>query len=152
MIWDPFEEMRRMHEEMDRLFSRTFRTAKLLPGKEGKELVKYSGFRMPVADVKETDNSVLTTFEIPGADKKDIDLNITENIIEVKVEKKSEKEVKEKGSYSYEARASQFYRALPLPAAVEADKAEATYKDGILKVEIPKIKKIEAKKKRIEIK
>src|SRR3989344_9393088 len=115
MIWDPFEEIRRMHEEMDRVFSRMFRSSKLLPGKEGKELAKYSDFRMPVADVKETQSSVLAVFEIPGTQKEDIELNITKNMIEVKAQKKHEREVKEKGRYSYEARTSQFYRALPLP-------------------------------------
>lgn len=155
MVWDPFDEVSRMHEEMDRIFSRIFRSSRPLleMGKEkSKDLAKYWDFRMPVADIKETENSVIASFEIPGADKNNIDLNVTENKIEVKVEKKAEREVKKKGFYSYEAKAHQFYRALPLPTEVIPDKAEATYKDGILKVEIPKVKKIEHKKKKIEVK
>jgi HSP20 family protein len=152
MVWDPFEEIRRMHEEMDRIFSRAFGSTKLLPHASGKELKKYEGFRMPLADIRETKNSVIAILEIPGVNKKDIDLNVTENAVEVKVQSKAEKEVKGKGSYSYEARSHQFYRALPLPAEVKADEAEATYKDGVLRVEMPKVKKLEAKKKKIEVK
>jgi HSP20 family protein len=151
---DPFDELARMHEEIDRLFSRFFRTSKPLLGfgREGRELAKYESFRAPLADIRETENFVIATFELPGADKNDIELNVDENRIEVKVEKKAEKEVKKKGAYSYEARSHQYYRALPLPAEVESEKIEAVYKDGILKVEIPKVKKVKEKKKRIEIK
>ncbi|MBW2976342.1 Hsp20/alpha crystallin family protein [Candidatus Woesearchaeota archaeon] len=151
MAWDPFEEIRRMHEEMDRLFGRIF-TGKMLPYGKGKELAKYSGFRMPVAEIRETENSIIATLELPGVDKKDIDLNVTESSVEVKVESKAEKEVKGKGKYSYEAKSQQFYRRLPLPAEVKAGDAEAEYKDGILKVEIPRVKKLESKKKKIDIK
>ena len=152
MVWGPFEEIRRMHEEMDKLFSRRLGSSGLLPYGKGKELTRYQNFRMPVADIKETENSVIAAVEIPGADKKDIELNVTDKAIEIKAEKKAEKEVKEKGRYSYEAKSHKFYRILPLPVTVKADKAEATYKDGVLRVEIPKIKKLEAKKKKIEIK
>ena len=151
MAWDPFDEIRRMHEEMDRLFGRAFGRTGLLEHGKGKELSKYEGFRVPVADVKETENSVTASIEIPGVEKKDIELNVTENSIEVKVEKKAEKEVKEKGSYSYEAKSHSFYRALPLPAEVKSSEAKADYKNGILRVEIPKVKVLEVKKKKIEI-
>ena len=118
---------------------------------QGKGLAKYSGFRVPVDDIKETENSVIASVEVPGVEKKDIELNVTENSIEVKVEKKAEKEVKEKGSYSYKSRSHSFYRALPLPAEVKSSEAKAEYKNGVLTVEIPKVKKLEAKKKKIRI-
>lgn len=134
---------------MDRIFSRAFR-ARLLTS--GKGLSGNEDFRIPLADVKETENNVLAVFEIPGVDKKDIELNVTENAIEVKVEKKAEKEIKGKESYAYEARTNQFYRALPLPEKVKADQTQATYKNGILRVEMPKLMMLEAKKKKVEIK
>lgn len=149
MNLDPFDELTKMHEEIDRLFSRLFRTRPLLGRSEGKELAKYEGFRTPAVDVRETENSVIAAIELPVADKKDIDLNVTENKIEISVKKKTEKELKKKGFYSYEARAHQYYRALPLPTEVIADKADAIYKDGILRIEIPKVKKA-IKKKKIE--
>lgn len=107
--------------------------------------------RIPVADMTETESSVIATFELPGVEKEDIELNVAEDRIEVKVEKKAEKEVKGKENYSYEMRSRSFYGALPLPAEVAAENADASYSNGILRIEIPKAKKQEAKK-RIEIK
>lgn len=105
--------------------------------------------RLPVAEVYETENSVIAAFELPGVSKEEIELNIAEDRIEVKVERKLEKKAEEKDSYSYEMRKHAFYGALPLPSEVIAENAEASYKDGILRVEIPKAKK--AEKKKIEI-
>lgn len=78
----------------EKSIGRAFGARLLGYGKE-KELSKYEGFRVLIADVKETENSVIASLEIPGVEKKDIDLNITENSIEVKIEKKAEKEFKE---------------------------------------------------------
>lgn len=107
--------------------------------------------RLPVAEIHETENSIIAAFEFPGVSKEEIELNFTEGRIEVKVERKLEKEAKEKDSYAYEIRKHSFYGALPLPPEAVAENAEASYKDGILKVEIPKAKKQETRKK-IEIK
>jgi len=150
MIWDPIEDIKRMHSEMDGLFGGVLGSHRLVPHCTSKELLKHGNLRMPLADIMETENNVIATFEIPGATKEDIDLNITDKNVEVKAEKKSEKEVKGEAKYAYQAKSHQFYRSLPLPTEVNADEAKANYKDGILRVEIPKVKE-EAKKKKIEI-
>jgi len=150
MIWDPFEDLGRMHEEMDRLFGRVF--SRPLPGK-GKELAPFRKARVPVSNIKETDKDVIANIELPGIPKENIELNVTEDSIEVKARQEAEKEVKKKGMYSYQSSTSQFYRKLPLPAEVKADQAKAEFKDGLLKVEVPKVKQIEHKKsKRVNIK
>jgi len=148
MMEEIFEEMRSMQEEMDRLFGRISRTKPMLEHAGTKDLANH--FRSPVADVSETDNSVVARFELPGADKKDISLNVTDNYIEVKAEKKTEKKKDEKDYSHYESMSQQFYRRVPLPSNVKADDAKASYKDGILKIEIPKQKAIEKKKIEIE--
>lgn len=154
-IWD---EMRRMREQMDRLFEESFRKQHLaLAGEKGsKEVAKRAETfsRAPIADVQETEKSVIATFEMPGTDKKDIELNVNETSIEVKAQRKMEKEVKDekKGYYRYASSSAVFYRALPLPARVEANSAVAVYKDGVLRVEIPKQRASESSKKRIDIK
>jgi len=141
MLWDPFEEFRRIQEEMNRLFY----TVGRLPSRE-------LAVRTPVADIKETEKNVIVTFELPGVDKKDIELNVTEDSVEVRVQKKHEAEKKTKHEYKYEARAYAFYRKLALPVPVVSEKAEASYKDGLLRIEIPKkVAKIEGSK-RIQIK
>lgn len=151
IIWDPIEDLRRMHEEMDRLFGRVF--SRPLLSIKGKELKPYKEARVPVSDIKETEKSIIANIELPGIPKENVELNVTEDSIEVKARKKAEKEIKKKGMYSYQSSASQFYRKIPLPAEVKPDQAEAVFKDGLLKVEIPKVKQIEHKKsKRVIIK
>lgn len=150
MMEDIFEEMRAMQEEMDRLFGRFFRTRPMLENSGSKDLITGDHFRSPIADINETDNSVIARFELPGADKKDINLNVTDDYIEVKAEKKTEKKKDEKDYYSYESMSQQFYRRVPLPVSVNADEAKANYKDGVLKIEVPKKKEISKKKIEIE--
>jgi HSP20 family protein len=147
---DPFDEIRRMHEEIDKMFYRAFRggTEPQLEG--GREVAPYKGTRVPVADCCETESAVLANIELPGVDKKDIHLHIGDNAIEVKVDKKTESEVKEKGTHKYERSTRQFYRRLPLPANVDSAKATAEYKNGMLKIQVPKLKS-EDKRKRIDI-
>ncbi len=142
-IWD---EMMRMQEDMDRMFGDFFQVRRpLLAGPKdrgsGKEVTKVKPFRAPVCNIQETEKNVLATFEVPGAGKDDIDLNVTEDSIEVKAERKVDKETKnkDKGYYSYMSSASQFYRRMPLPAKVDPDKSLAVYNDGVLKVTMPKL-------------
>jgi len=143
--FDPFEEIARMHEEMDRVFARMFKTHK------SKELAQWSSFRSPVADVRETEKCIVASIELPGADKEDIELNVSEDSIEVKTEKKIEKKHEKEGFSSYEGRMSRYYRRIPLPVEIEASQAKASFKNGILRIEAPKIKQLEHKKKRIQI-
>lgn len=152
MIWEPFEEMERMHEEIDRMFNRLPRRPfAMLPGK-GNEPGHYGELRTPLTTLKQTDKSVSASFELPGVDKNDIELNVTDDAIEVKVQKKAEKEIKKKAFYSYESHSQHFYRRLPLLTGVDASKAQAEYTNGLLKVEVPKTKKLIESKKRIQIK
>lgn len=156
MFWDDeiSDEFRRMREEFNRMAGRLNSSLgqRMIGHEKGKELDAYKGFRTPSANIHETENKVIATFELPGADKDDIELNVTDNKVEVKVSKKAEKEVKKKGMYAYKSFSQSFYRALPLPAGISAEKADASYKNGVLTVDIPKLKLEEKKKKKIEIK
>lgn len=144
-LWEDFLKMHHLTDEsLGKLFGNRFA--------EGKEITHPQNYRMPLCQMQQTPNSVIVRFELPGVEKNDIHLNITDNSIEVKVYKKQEHEVKKKGLISYSSSQSQFYRKIPLPFDVKADKAEAEYKNGILKVEIPKLKILESKPKRIAIK
>ena len=159
---DPFEDMMRlrdaMHQEMDRMLGgflgqpeRPLLSCSRAPAQG---LIPYTrNMRAPVADVRETESSVVAVFEIPGAEKEDIELNVTEDAIEVKAVLKVDKEVKREDMHAYQRLSSSFYRRIPLPAEVKSDEAEATYKQGILRVEIPKVKPVQQDgKKRVLIK
>ncbi len=142
-FWDPFEEMRRLQEEMYSLF----RGERLmLPSGEGKEVV-----RAPVTGLRETDREVIATFELPGVDKSDLDVNVTDESIEVSAKQKVESEEKAEKSYRYYSSSRVFYRKLPLPAQVKPEDAKATYNDGILKVVMPKAVSKE-KSRKLEVK
>ena len=157
MTWfneDVWKEWERMHEEMNNWFDRLFRIRTPLLGFErGKDLVKLGqGFRMPICQIHQTPSSVVATFEMPGVEKNDIELNVSDNSIEVKVEKKEEKKLKKKDKYSYISEQRQYYRKVSLPVEVKPEKATAEYKNGILKVEVPKKKVSEAKTKKVAVK
>jgi len=150
MFEDMFEEMRRLQNELNRSFGNFWESDEYLalPDKEGKgqSLV----MRNPLTDLEETDKEIIARFEIPGVDKKDIQLNITENKIEVKVEKKKEAKVDKKGYYRTERRYAGFYRAMALPEGIHPEKAKAKYSDGILEVRMPKTETKKISKLEIE--
>ena len=130
MSWDPLEEMRKIHREVDRLFSDFFGKPKaLIP----------EGFREPLIDVCETDEEIIVFADIPGVEKENIKLNATEDSLEIKAEKRGEKKM-EKAEYELrERKYLGFYRLISLPVKVDASKAKATYKNGVLEVRLPKI-------------
>ena len=115
----------------------------------GGTLVGMSG---PSTDVTETDKSVNVSVELPGMTEKDIDISVSDNAITIRGEKKVEHEEERKGIYMSERHYGSFYRTVPLPAGVDPDKAEATFKNGVLTVTLPKTDEALANMKRIPVK
>lgn len=108
--------------------------------------------RIPRVNLYSDNGNLIAEFELPGVEKKDIELNISPWEIEVKVERKEEVEIKRKAAYRYEAKARKFYRRISLPEEVVPEKATAELKEGILSVKMPKAKVKFEKKKKIPIK
>ena len=100
-------------------------------------------------DVYEKDNNIVAEMQIPGVDPKEINISIENNLLRVSGSRKEEKEEKKKNYYRKEIRKGAFERIVRLPAEVEEGKAEAEYKDGVLKIIVPKAK---TKSKKISIK
>ncbi len=105
---------------------------------------------MPTMDVAETDKEIEVTAELPGLEEKDVQINVADNILTIKGEKKAEKEEKEKDYRLIERSYGSFERSLELPAGVNADAIKAHIDKGVLKVVVPKpapaqVKKIEVK-------
>ncbi len=105
---------------------------------------------VPAVDLEETEDAFKITAELPGMTKKDIKITLENNVLSISGEKKGEKEVKEKNYHRVERSYGKFHRAFELPGAVNRDKIEAEYKDGILSISVPKTE--EAKPKQIEVK
>ena len=100
--------------------------------------------------IRETDNEVLVTAEMPGLEKKDFQLDLTADALTIRGEKRREHE--EKGSvHRFERSHGAFERTIPLPCEVEADKASATYRNGVLDVTLPKAPSARRSVRRIEV-
>lgn len=141
---DLWSEIQRMHDELDRVFNNVFGLERfgtvtpLLPVRGGEQ--QALSYRQPVTDLFETENEVVATLELPGVEKKDIDIEVKGDGLDIKVEKRAEKEEKKKGIYHVERQYAGFYRHVPLPAEVDTSNVDATYKNGVLEIRIPKKK------------
>ncbi|MFZ2089935.1 MAG: Hsp20/alpha crystallin family protein [Desulfobaccales bacterium] len=141
--WRPFREVTRLRNEMDRLWDEYFG-----PGRRAFQPLEETW--LPAVDVAETGDKVTVKAEIPGMEAKDIEISMVGDTLTIKGEKKAEREEKDENYHMVERSYGSFSRAMKLPAAVAADKVEATYKNGVLTVVLPK--KEEVKPKAIEIK
>jgi HSP20 family protein len=104
----------------------------------------------PTVDLYEEKDEIVVKAELPGIDKNNIEVNLTDHMLTIKGEKKKEEEVKEKNYYRSERSYGSFLRTLELPKDVHADKVKAFFKNGILEVRMPKTE--EAKAKEIKVK
>ncbi|MCS7280780.1 MAG: Hsp20/alpha crystallin family protein [Desulfobacterota bacterium] len=140
--WRPFRELERIRKEMDELWESFFE----------RKPVRRTGISewMPSIDFSETKNNYVVKAELPGIDPKNIDISLTENVLTVKGEKKQEKEEETENYHFVERSYGSFVRSIELPGEVQTDKIKATYKDGVLKIILPKAE--EAKRKEIKIK
>ena len=140
--WRPFEFEKR-RREMDRLWESFVEGRPAQRAREGEEW-------LPSLDVSETKGDLVVKAELPGIDPKDIDISLNEGILIIKGEKKQEKEEKEEGYHLIERSYGSFTRLIRLPREVQNEKINASYKNGVLKITLPKSE--EAKKKEIKIK
>jgi HSP20 family protein len=108
-----------------------------------------TNFRMPV-DIYEKDGNVTIDFELPGLDKKDINIQLEGNNLTVSGKMQKDNEVKKENYYRCERSYGEFSRSFTLPDGIKEKDLKASFKDGVLKVTFPKTKEIETKKK-IEI-
>jgi len=106
--------------------------------------------KAPAVDVFEEKDDIVVKAEIPGMDKDNIQVNLTDHTLTIKGEKKKEEEVKEENYFRSERSYGSFFRTLELPRDVHADKVKATFKNGVLEVRMPKTE--EAKAKEIKVK
>jgi HSP20 family protein len=132
--WRPFWEMERWFEEG---FPEFFE----------EELFRFPKIRSPRMDIYEKDNKIIAEVEIPGVKPEDINIEVTDNLLKVEAKTKEEKEEKERGYYRKEIGKRYFKRIIALPVDVKGNEAVAECEDGVLRIEIPKVKKKEEPKK-----
>ena len=132
----PFEEMERMFENFSsRGWLRPFRWDRPLSS----EIAAPFEGKMPKVDVIDRDSEILIKAELPGVEKKDLDISMTKNTVTIKGNTQH-KEEEEKGDYyRCEISSGSYLRTLTLPADVDEDKAKAKFKDGVLELTLPKL-------------
>jgi len=107
---------------------------------------------LPRADVAETDAAILVSVELPGMDEKDIEVSLSGEVLTLRGEKKAEREEDHKGLYLSERIYGAFYRAIPIPGQVDADKVAAQFRNGVLTITLPRTGEARADARRIEVK
>lgn len=139
-------EMNRMFEEFSRAFSDF---SPVVPKRwEGTSF----GAAVPRVDAIETGDAFEISAELPGMTEKDIEVSLSGNLLTLKGEKKAEKETKGKDYYRMERSYGSFHRSIPIPAEFVPEKVEASFKNGVLTVTLPKTEKAREEVKKIPIK
>ena len=148
-IWKPLRHLApsgdfdRMRREMDRVWDSFFERRPRLRAEE-------EGEWLPALDMTETANELVMKAEMPGLEPKDIDISLSDGMLTIKGEKKQEREEKEENYHLIERSYGAFARSIQLPAEVDSEKITASYKNGVLRIVLPKSE--EAKKKEFKIK
>ncbi|OUJ18343.1 Molecular chaperone HSP20 family, IbpA [Methanonatronarchaeum thermophilum] len=130
MSWDPFREIQRMRERMEDIFEEI--------EDEGLQQTRGTTAFKPFVDVIEHEDKVIVTADLPGVEKEGIKINITENILTISATREKEKETEEKGYVKRERNIGKFQRKVKLPTKVDEENAEATFKNGVLEIKLPK--------------
>ncbi len=144
MRWDPFKELEEMEKRLATFFGRIPMRAD--GEKEALTVAEWS----PLVDITEDEKEYVIKAELPEVKKEDVKLTIEDNVLSISGERKYEKEEKGKKYHRVERAYGSFMRSFTLPDDADGAKISAEYKDGVLKVHVPKSEK--AKPKAIEVK
>jgi HSP20 family protein len=136
--WEPFRDLARLQDEMNRLFDdRVYRSSESM------------GWT-PACDIYEDEESVSLRFELAGVEAKDVDVRFENGVLTVKGERKLEKEDRRENYHRVERSYGTFTRAFSLPGSLDAERIRAEAKNGVLTITLPK--KPEAKPRAIQVK
>jgi HSP20 family protein len=141
--WTPLRELTTMQEKVNKLFDDVIKSP--YRSDEGFALSAWA----PAVDIYETGKEIILKAELPEMQEKDIEIKVEDNNLILSGERRMEKEVKEENYHRIERSYGSFHRSFTLPNTVDRENIKASYKDGVLKVILPK--KEEAKPKQIKI-
>ena len=140
--WDPFRDVMTLQNRLNSIFQDYNR------GQGDGDFVATAAFVPPV-DVYEDEHKIVLKLEVPGLKQEDLDIQVENNTLTVKGERKFEKEEKEENFHRIERRYGSFYRSFGLPNTVNAEAVKASYDAGVLRIELEK--RAEAKPKQIKV-
>ncbi|MBV8846344.1 MAG: Hsp20/alpha crystallin family protein [Bryobacterales bacterium] len=126
-ISSPFSLMQRMQDEMERFFGTAGQ------GGLGREMTAWS----PAMEVMEKEGKMIVRTDLPGIDKNDIKVELTDGSLTIRGERKREHEQEKQGYHRSERSYGSFFRSIQLPEGANPDQAKAQFRDGVLEVTIP---------------
>jgi HSP20 family protein len=141
--WTPRGNLQTFQDEMNRMFDQFFR------GGTGEEAGWGVRTWAPPVDIYETDDALILKAELPGVSKDDVSIEIHQNTLILRGQRKHEAEVKEEQYHRVERAYGTFQRSFMLPTLVDQEHVQATYQDGVLELRLPKSEA--AKPKRVAI-
>ncbi len=138
-----------LHNTVDELFRRAWSEpfGLMEPG-----MPTGMGMFQPRLELEEDDENLYVTAEIPGMNREDVEVRMQSGQLLLRGEKKQEEEKKERGVTHSERRYGFFERRIPLPAEIDQDKCQASYRDGLLEVTLPKTEQSRKQSRRIDVK
>jgi len=142
--WEPFREMLSLQERMNRLFDESYRGRGT-----SEDDWSLGGSWAPAVDIYEQEGNIVLTAELAGLDPKDVDVRVENNVLTLRGERKWNDDVSRDSYHRVERAYGTFTRSFTLPSVVDTEKIKADFKDGILRLTLPK--KEEAKPKQISI-
>lgn len=126
--WQPFQEIESLQRDMNRLFDGLVTTN----GESDRPAF------IPAAEIVETSDAIHLNLEVPGMDAKDIDVQVSAEAVSISGERQEQTKTQDKGMTRTEFRYGRFQRVIPLPTRIENTNVKADYKDGVLKLTLPK--------------
>ncbi|HYC15345.1 MAG TPA: Hsp20/alpha crystallin family protein [Stellaceae bacterium] len=154
----PWEAWDALRDQMDRMFNTFMRGFPSLPSFRPSLDFEPSfrfdtsfGMAVPAVDVVEKDDAFVVSAELPGLDEKNLEVEVSGDVLTIKGEKREEKEEKGKNTYLSERRYGSFQRSFGLPDSVERGKIAARFEKGVLKVTLPKTSEAVTQQKKIPI-
>jgi HSP20 family protein len=146
MRWEGFRDLLSLQDRMNRLFDESARGVS-----RGREEDWATGTWAPAVDIYEQGGDLVLKAELPGVDPKDVDVRIENNVLTLKGERRADNEVKRDSYHRVERSYGAFTRAFTLPTTVDTTKVKADFKDGLLRVVLPKREESKPKQVQIEV-
>jgi HSP20 family protein len=140
--WDPFRDVLALQNRMNSLFQEYNRT------QNDNDALVTAAFVPPV-DIYEDEHKIVLNIEVPGLKQSDLDIQLENNVLSVKGERKFEKEEKEENFHRIERRYGSFFRSFTIPTTVNPESVKASYDAGVLRLELEK--RAEARPKQIKV-
>lgn len=148
LLWGDTDPFLSFHKDMDLFLGDFLRGFDVAPQSD-----VTAGRYVPRVDLVDKDKEIVVSAELPGLEEKNIDISLEDDVLTIKGEKKQESETKENHYYRLERSHGTFHREVNLPSdTVDSEKVEASFKNGILTIRLPKKETKETKAKKIAIK